>query len=68
VVPVLRGAHRRPEFWVPAAIVAGALVSAAVASVALRWETHMLSRSVGLRWPTRVHSIGKMASRGGSRA
>lgn len=36
VVPLLRGAHRRPEFWGHAGIVVGALLVAAVASVALR--------------------------------
>ncbi len=36
VVPLLRGAHRRPEFWVHAGIVAGALLAAAAASRALR--------------------------------
>jgi exosortase K len=36
VVPLLRGAHRRPEFWGHAALVAGALLAAAVGAVALR--------------------------------
>jgi len=36
VVPLLRGAHQRPEFWGHAGIVAGALLAAAVAGVALR--------------------------------
>jgi len=36
VVPLLRGAYQRPEFWDHAGIVAGALLVAAVASVALR--------------------------------
>jgi exosortase K len=36
LVPLLRGAHRRPEFWAHAAIVTGALLVAAAASVALR--------------------------------
>jgi exosortase K len=35
VVPLLRGAHRRPEFWVHAGIVVGALLVVAVASLAL---------------------------------
>jgi len=39
LVPLLRGAHQRPGFWVHAGIVAGALLVAAVASVALRHET-----------------------------
>jgi exosortase K len=36
VVPLLRGAHQRPEFWGHAGMVGGALLAAAVASVALR--------------------------------
>ena len=36
IVPLVGGATRRPEFWVHAAIVAGALAAAAAASVALR--------------------------------
>jgi exosortase K len=36
VVPLLRGAHQRPGFWVHAGIVAGALLAVAVAGVALR--------------------------------
>jgi exosortase K len=36
VVPLLRGAYQRPEFWAHAGMVAGALLVAAVASVALR--------------------------------
>jgi len=36
VVPLLGGAHRRPEFWGHAGIVAGALLAVAAASVALR--------------------------------
>jgi exosortase K len=35
-VPLVRGAHQRPEFWVHAGIVAGALLAAAVAGVAIR--------------------------------
>ena len=35
VVPLLRGAHRRPEFWGHAGIVAGAVAVASVACVAL---------------------------------
>lgn len=36
VVPLLRGAHRRPEFWGHAALVTGALLAAVVGGVALR--------------------------------
>lgn len=36
LVPLLRGAYRRPEFWAHGGIVAGALLVVAVATVALR--------------------------------
>jgi exosortase K len=41
VVPFLRGSHQRAEFRVHAAIVAGALLVAAVASLALRYGTRL---------------------------
>ncbi len=46
VVPLLRGAHQRAEFWVHAGIVAGALAVAVVASVALR-HPGLLVREAG---------------------
>jgi len=48
VVPLLRGAHERPEFRAHAGIVAGALLVAAVAGVALRRGTG-LGRARGTR-------------------
>lgn len=36
VIPLLRGAHRRPEFWGHAALVTGALLVTAAAGLALR--------------------------------
>lgn len=46
LVPLLRGAHQRPEFWVHAGIVAGALLVAAIAGVALRRGTQEREGSV----------------------
>jgi exosortase K len=57
VVPLLRGAHRRPEFWGHAAIVAGALlIAAAAASAVARGSVGALpppapARSSSLRAP-----------------
>lgn len=44
VVPLLRGAHRRPEFWGHAAIVAGALLVIAAAALVVR-RVHVTTAS-----------------------
>jgi exosortase K len=50
VVPLLRGAYQRPEFRVHAAIVAGALLAAAVAGVALRRRAQLGRCAHDGRW------------------
>jgi len=51
VVPLLRGAHRRPEFRVHAGFIVGALLVAAVAIVALRRRTPKVDWTELARFP-----------------
>ena len=61
VVPLLRGAHRRPEFWAHAGVVSAAVLVAAVAGVAIR-RGALLARRRARDRHQRVRMRGRSAA------